>query len=121
MGPPSRYAIRSTQRDEETVKPQRHTEEGTSTQSVVEWAKDHLKLLATASSVDEFNERATRFFARHVNSTVNGVHLSRALYAQQWGTGGNIQFGGAIETSHVRLPTVEASRISFCSLSNVAH
>lgn len=69
--------------------------------SDAEWAQHHLTALAHASSASEFNERAARAFSRQVNVTVNGMHVSRELYARQWGASaagvdGDVRVKGAI-------------------------
>ncbi|KAH8115146.1 hypothetical protein DFH11DRAFT_1726579 [Phellopilus nigrolimitatus] len=115
MGPPSRYALLYSTPPRDTLPAPAliPAEDDADTVSLTntEWAKYHFTRLATAASDEEFAERADAAFARHVNITMNGVHLSRALYAQQWGAafgaGGSITFSGAIETPNVSIPALE--------------
>ncbi|THH08755.1 hypothetical protein EW145_g2493 [Phellinidium pouzarii] len=114
MGPPSRYTHLASEpalvHPTLTPKP---VDEDVDTESLTnsEWAKYHLMRLATTSSVDDFRTCASESFARQVNITVNGLHLSRDLYALQWGaafgTSGDISFTGSVETPHVRVPMLQ--------------
>ena len=84
--------------------------------SDAEWARHHFAALARASTPAEFSERASKCLSRQVNVTVNGMHVSRELYARQWGaaavgTSGNVNAKGAIvfhgapvETQAMRIP-----------------
>ncbi|KAL5524912.1 hypothetical protein ACEPAF_8781 [Sanghuangporus sanghuang] len=90
---------------------QSETEIDTASLSNCELAKHHLRLFAAAGTPDEFASRADSAFSRSANITVNGVHLSRELYAQQWGVSycaeGSIHFSGVIETPQVRIPMLQ--------------
>jgi len=83
----------------------------TSSMTNTEWAKYHLTQLTTATSADDFAARGCAFLARQVNITMNGVHVSPALYAEQWGAAvglkGSISFAGAVETPQVRIPMTQ--------------
>lgn len=136
MGPPSRYALRLASRDQnessatqtivqqiEPVRPRIPIGIDTSSMTNTEWAKYHLTQLTTATSADDFAARGCAFLARQVNITMNGVHVSPALYAEQWGAAvglkGTISFAGAVETPQVRIPMTQV-RIRYelfqCSL-----
>ncbi|KAL5478671.1 hypothetical protein ACEPAI_1948 [Sanghuangporus weigelae] len=114
MGPPSRYLLYATshsraQPSQNSV--QSETEIDTASLSSCELVKHHLRLFATAGTPDEFVSRADSAFSRSANITVNGVHLSREIYAQQWGASycaeGSIHFSGVIETPQVRIPMLQ--------------
>lgn len=123
MGPPSRYNLYTSAHSRlQSSQPSVPSENGVDTASLsnTELAKHFLKLFATAATLEEFSSGAANAFSRHVNITVNGVHLSRDLYAQQWGAAfsaaGTISFGGAMETPNVRIPMLQVSVLSFPDL-----
>ena len=116
MGPPSRYNLYAVahsraQQDQNAVLSISGND--TSSLSNTELAKHHLRLLAAATSPEEFNAKANDAFSRCINITVNGLHLSRELYAQQWGASfrapGDLSFSGALETPNVRIPMLQVS------------
>lgn len=135
MGPPSRYALRLAARDQTEaaatqtlvhhIQPERPRIPigiDTSSMTNTEWAKYHLTQLTTATSGDEFAARGCAFLARQVNITMNGVHVSPALYAEQWGAAvglkGSISFAGVVETPQVRIPMTQV-RVGFNCLKRV--
>lgn len=76
-----------------------------------EWAKHHLTQLATARTPEEFSARSKRMLSKSVNITVNGTHLSFALFAQQWGASfdldGSISISGTVEAPTALIPMVQ--------------
>ncbi|EJD04703.1 uncharacterized protein FOMMEDRAFT_145530 [Fomitiporia mediterranea MF3/22] len=113
MGPPSRYNLYSTSRSRTQSSQDcvpAENEIDTASLSNAELAKHYLKSFATAATPEEFASRADAVLSRSVNITINGSHLSRALYAQQWGASfgatGRIFFNGVLETPNVTIPTL---------------
>ncbi|PAV15560.1 hypothetical protein PNOK_0841800 [Pyrrhoderma noxium] len=114
MGPPSRYTLLA-QAERRALEAQAKIAEedgnlNTSDLSNSDWVKYHLRRLAAASSEDEFLARAKQCFTRRTNVTLNGIHVSRELYAQQWGAHlkpngcGSILFQGEMETPDIKVP-----------------
>ncbi|KAI5117094.1 hypothetical protein M0805_009721 [Coniferiporia weirii] len=106
LPPPRQTTVRSAPAQEPV-----ETVADTAALTNAEWAQYHLTRLATASSTREYKAREATAFARQANITVNGLHLSRDLYALQWGAayaaGGSVAFAGTVETPQVPMPALQ--------------
>ena len=120
--PPGRYTLLA-QAERRALEAQAKIAEedgnlNTSDLSNSDWVKYHLRRLAAASSEDEFLARAKQCFTRRTNVTLNGIHVSRELYAQQWGAHlkpngcGSILFQGEMETPDIKVPMMHV-RLEF--------
>ena len=121
MGPPSRYSVIASRRTIEPMTNENQINEfDTSHLSNTEWALRHLQRLVLASSPEEFKNETGSVFARTVNITINGLHVSRDRYALQWGAafsaGGTMTTHSTIETPHIQIPTFTVSLIFHPSL-----